>query len=199
MRATIAATAALAAAATLAGCGSAPKPRGGPPPMPVPHRAEAGSAREAVANISAASGTLVSGRIQLRAEAGGVRLAGTLGGLTRNGAHVLQVHAKGDCGAVDASSAGPYFDASGQGPAGGSPDRIVADADGVARVDQLVRGAVLGGGALNDIDGRALVVLGAPSGASGARIACGVIRTAAPMVPGPGGTPVRPPPPRPAG
>lgn len=166
----------LAATTLLAACASAPRT---PAPAPVqpasPPPAATGTAQRAIANLAAASGTLVSGRMELRAEPGGVRVGGEIGGLTRNGAHVLQVHARGDCSAVDASSAGPYFDASGTGPAGGSPDRIVADPRGVARVDLLLPGAVLGGGAVNDIAGRALVVLGSTRGATGARVACAVI------------------------
>jgi len=170
---------ALLAACLLAACAAtapvATRPHQPPPPAP---RVEAGTARLAHANLTAASATLASGRITLRAEAGGVRLSGEVGGLGRNAAHVLQVHARGDCSAIDASSAGPYFDATGaHAPAGGS-DRIIANERGVARVDQLVRGAVLGGGAANDIAGRSLVVLGSTTGATGARIACGVIHLA---------------------
>lgn len=172
---------ALFATVLLAACASTPQApsqsRATTPPPP-PARATAGTAESARANLAAASATLASGRIDLRAEAGGVRLSGEIGGLSRNGAHVLQVHARGDCSAIDASSAGPYFDASGQGAVDGGSDRIVANERGVARVDQLVRGAVLGGGAGNDIAGRSLVVLGSTAGATGARIACGVITLA---------------------
>lgn len=166
----------LAAAGLLAACAAAP-PRPVEPP-PVPPRADAGTATLAHANLSPASATLVSGRITLRAGDGGVRLSGDIGGLRRNGAHALQVHAVGDCSAIDASSAGPYFDASGGGALDGGSQRIVANDRGVASVDQLVHDAVLGGGAANDIAGRALVVLGSTPGATGARIACGVITIA---------------------
>ncbi|GGK16268.1 superoxide dismutase family protein [Luteimonas terricola] len=168
---------ALVAAGLLAACASAPPAPREPVAPPSPPRADAGTASLAHANLSAASATLASGRIALRAEAEGVRLGGEIGGLSRNGAHVLQVHAQGDCSAIDASSAGPYFDAGGSGALGGS-DRIIANERGVARVDQLVRHAVLGGGAANDIVGRSLVVLGSTAGATGARIACGVITIA---------------------
>ena len=161
------------AALLLAACASAP-PKPAPLP-PAPAMATTGTAQRAIANLASASGTLVSGRVELRPAAGGVRVTGIVGGLTRNGAHGLQVHERGDCSAVDARSAGNYFDPSGARGVGGSSDRIVADPDGVAKVDLLLRGAVLGGGAPNDIAGRALVVLGATSGASGARVACGVI------------------------
>lgn len=170
---------ALFATGLLAACASAPPaPRA---PAPAPERAASGTAMAGHANLAAASATLASGRLALRAEPGGVRLTGEIGGLSRHGAHVLQVHQRGDCSAIDASSAGPWFDAAGDGAPG--IERIVANARGVARVDQLVRGAVLGGGAANDIAGRSLVVLGTTPGAIGARIACGVITIAPEGVP----------------
>ncbi len=165
----------LAVCALLLGaCASAPPERAGSralPPLPPP--AAIGTAQLALANLAAASGTLVSGRVELRAVTGGVHVSGTIGGLRRHGTHVLQVHARGACSAVDASSAGPAFEAAGRGE--GSGGRIVANAEGVARVDLVLPGVVLGGGAGNDIDRRALLVLGATPGASSARVACGVI------------------------
>ncbi|MGY1408020.1 superoxide dismutase family protein [Luteimonas sp. A611] len=168
----------LAAAVLLAACASAPpSPRGTPPP---PRQiAEAGTMASAIANLASASGTLVSGRMVMVQAADGVRVRGQVGGLVRNGAHGLQVHERGDCSAVDARSAGRYYDplagARQDGAVGEAPGRIVAGPDGVATVDLLLRGAVLGGGADNDIVGRSLLVLGATPGAISARVACGVI------------------------
>lgn len=170
--------AAMAAAGLLAACASAPPVPPAAPASAPPARVAAGTASLAHANLTAASATIASGRITLRAEEGGVRLSGEIGGLSRNGAHVLQVHQRGDCSAIDASSAGPYFDASGRGALDGGSDRIIANERGVARVDQRVPGAVLGGGAANDIAGRSLLVLGSTAGATGARIACGIITIA---------------------
>jgi len=166
-------------AALLAACASAPRPAAGPPPPPPRQIAEAGTVPRAIANLASASGSLVSGRMVLVQAAEGVRVRGQVGGLVRNGAHGLQVHERGDCSAVDARSAGRYYDplagARQDGAVGTSPGRIVADPEGVATVDLLLRGAVLGGGADNDILGRALLVLGATPGAISARVACGVI------------------------
>lgn len=166
----------------LAGCASAPRPAPAPPtqdtaPLPL---ATSGSARSAVANLASASGTLVSGRLVLQADTGGVRVRGEVGGLVRNGTHNLRLHARGDCSAVDATSAGGEFDPLRgvlvREPDSGERGRIVADARGVATVDLMLPGAVLGGGAGNDVAGRALLVLGATPGAIGARVACGVIQ-----------------------
>ena len=176
-------TLSIATALLLSACASAPAPapREGPPvPPPGPVEfAEAGTASEAVANLASASGSLVSGRVTLRAEAGAVRVTGEVGGLVRHGAHGLQVHEKGDCSAADASTAGPFFNPlegfDQRGAVGSSPGRIFADERGVAQVDLLIPGAVLGGGSANDIDGRALLVLSATPGAFSARVACGAI------------------------
>ncbi|WP_394002818.1 superoxide dismutase family protein [Luteimonas sp. WGS1318] len=167
----------------LVGCASAPRPAAAPPsqeaaPLPM---AASGNASSAVANLASASGTLVSGRLVLQADTGGVRVRGEVGGLVRNGTHNLRLHARGDCSAVDGASAGAEFDplrgVLTREPDSGERGRIVADARGVATIDLMLPGAVLGGGAGNDIAGRALVVLGATPGAIGARVACGVIRT----------------------
>lgn len=174
---------ALAAALLLSACASAPRTVDAPPPAQAaaspPEIARTGPVSRAVANLASASGSLVSGRMLLTAVPDGVRVRGQVGGLVRNGAHGLQVHERGDCSAVDARSAGRYYDPLAgtrqDGAVGEAPGRIVAGPDGVATVDLTVRGAVLGGGAVNDILGRSLLVLGATPGAISARVACGVI------------------------
>lgn len=171
----------LCALATLGGCATSPRPAAAPPPAQMPSAAPlaAGTAQNAVANLASSSGTLVSGRLVLQAIDGGVRVRGEIGGLVRNGTHNLRLHARGDCSAVDASSAGAEFDplrgVIERAPDSGERGRIVADARGVATVEVVLPGAVLGGGAGNDVAGRALLVLGATPGAIGARVACGVI------------------------
>ena len=176
---------AVAATLLLSACASAPRPAAAPQPQqPAPAAAShqiaaSGTLDSAVANLASASGSLVSGRVVLVPAAGGVRVRGRIGGLVRNGAHGLQLHERGDCSAVDARSAGRYFDPLAttrqDGAVGSDPGRIVAGPDGVADVDLLLRGAVLGGGAGNDIVGRSLLVLGATPGAISARVACGVV------------------------
>lgn len=171
------------AAVLLSACAAAPVSTT-PPPAAVPvappvEFAEAGTASEAAANLASASGSLVSGRVALHAESGAVRITGEIGGLIPHGAHGLQVHEKGDCSAADASSAGPFFNPlegfAQRGAVSGVPGRIYADERGVAQVDLVIPGAVLGGGSANDIVGRSLLVLGATPGAFSARVACGVV------------------------
>ena len=168
----------------LGACASAPPP---PPKVVVPavSTAQAGSV-----NLASSSGSLVSGKVAVRAMGNGVHLTGTVGGFAANSQHGIHVHEKGDCSAVDASSAGGHFNpaATGHGRAGsgahhaGDMDNLLADGEGVARVDIHLQDVTLGGGAANDIAGRALVVHLAPddyrsqpAGNSGARVACGVI------------------------
>ncbi|MBA3485672.1 MAG: superoxide dismutase family protein [Lysobacter sp.] len=141
-------------------------------------------------NLVPASGSLVSGRLTLRPMGDGVHLTGEIGGLPRNSTHAIHFHEKGDCSAADAGSAGGHFNPANQphGKIGtgahhaGDMNNIVADASGVAKVDNHASGAVLGGGAANDAIGRAVVVhaqaddyTSQPAGNAGARVACGVI------------------------
>lgn len=159
------------------------------PPAPAP--AAVSTAQLAEAGDRLASASLVSGRVAVVPEAGGVHITGTIGGLPQGKPAAFHVHEKGDCSAMDASSAGGHFNPATQphGRAGsgahhaGDMDNLQANAEGVVHVDVHLRGVTLGGGAANDIAGRALVVhAGAddyhsqPAGNAGARVACGVIR-----------------------
>jgi len=170
--------------AALAACSSAPK---APPAPPAP----VSTAQQAVAVLASASGSRVSGKLTLVPMGDGVHISGEVGGLAPNGQFGFHVHEKGDCSAVDATSAGGHFNpaASAHGRAGsqvhhaGDMDNIVADADGVARVNVHLRGVTLGGDAANDIAGRAAIVHAdpddyhsQPTGNAGARVACGVIK-----------------------
>lgn len=178
----------LFAAALLAGCATAPTaPTGGPvATLPSP----TAPARSATVNLAPASGSLVSGKLSAMPMGGGVHFTGEIGGLTRNATHAIHVHEKGDCSAADASSAGGHFNPRnaphGRPDAGphheGDMPNITADANGVARVNLHVQGLTLGGAAVSDIAGRAVVVhaqpddyTSQPAGNAGARVACGVI------------------------
>lgn len=149
------------------------------------------TAQQAEADLASASGSLVSGKLTLVPMGSGVHVTGDIGGLSPGSNHGFHIHEKGDCSAADASSAGGHFNPTGQ-PHGramqgahhaGDSDNIVANAAGVAQVNAHIMGVTLGGGAANDIAGRAFVVHAAPddytsqpSGNAGARVACGVIK-----------------------
>lgn len=165
----------------IAGCGTTPPSPAAPAPVE----------RDAVANLASASGSLVSGRLQVMAMgANAVHIAGDIGGLAPGSSHGFHVHEKGDCSAADASSAGGHFNPAGSphgrmddGPHhAGDIDNIVANAQGVAHVNMHVPGVTLGTGAANDVAGRAIIVhadpddyASQPSGNAGKRVACGVI------------------------
>ncbi len=149
------------------------------------------TAKSAEANLASASGSLVSGALTLVPMGNGVHITGEIGGLGAGRTHAIHVHEKGDCSAADASSAGGHFNPTGSahGRAGtpihhaGDMDNLVGDAAGRARIDIHLAGVSLGGGAANDIVGRAIVVHAAaddyasqPAGNAGARVACGVIK-----------------------
>lgn len=183
-----------ALAAALAACASTPQ-EAAKPDAPATATHNASTARQAIANLASASGSLVSGRLTLVPMGDGVHITGEIGGLQANSNHGFHIHEKGDCSAADASSAGGHFNpaAKPHGRTGhgahhaGDGDNLVADAQGVARVDAHFSGVSLGGGNANDIAGRALIVhanaddySSQPAGNAGARVACGLIRVTAP-------------------
>lgn len=177
----------------LSGCASAPPvgQHGAHAGHAGPPMATSSTVARASANLTAASGSLVSGRMTLVPMGDGVHITGEVGGLHRGGVHAFHIHEHGDCSAADAASAGGHFNP-GSDPHGraghgahhlGDADNLRADANGVARVDAHFSGVVLGGGAPNDILGKAIVVhadpddyQSQPAGNAGKRIACGVIR-----------------------
>jgi len=174
------------ACSLLAACASTAS---APEPKPVAHAAS--TAHQADVNLASASGSLVSGKLVIVPMGDGVHITGDVGGLKPGDTRGFHIHEKGDCSAADATSAGGHFNPGAQahGRAGhgahhaGDTDNIVADAKGVARINAHVSGVTLGGGAANDIAGRAVIVHAAaddytsqPTGNAGARVACGVIK-----------------------
>ena len=175
----------------LAACSTAPVVREtAPPRVDAPRPGPVTRARSATVALAPASGSLVSGKLVAVPAADGVRLTGEIGGLTRGGTHAIHVHENGECSAADATSAGAHFNPTrqahgraGPGPHhGGDMDNLVADANGVARVDVRAVGVELSDGG-NGIGGRAVVVHAAaddytsqPAGNAGARLACGVVK-----------------------
>lgn len=181
---------AAASVLTLAACGTTPS-SSSPPSTATPDVPTTSTAKQAVAVLASASGSLVSGSVTLTPMGKGLHLTGEIGGLPANSTHAFHVHEKGDCSAADASSAGPHFNpfnaAHGKAGSGahhaGDMNNLTANADGVAKVDAHVEGVTLGGGAVNDVATRALIVHAAPddyasqpAGNAGARVACGIIK-----------------------
>jgi Cu-Zn family superoxide dismutase len=184
----------IATVLALAGCAGTGEHRTGSPvaaqDTPAPATTSTSTVASASANLAAASGSLASGQLKLMPMSGGVHVTGTVGGLKPNGTHGFHIHEKGDCSAVDASSAGGHFNPAAK-PHGrmtnpqhhaGDNDNLVANAEGVATVNAHFSGVLLGGGGANDVVGKAVVVhadpddyTSQPAGNAGSRIACGVI------------------------
>ena len=105
------------------------------------------------------------------------------------GAHGFHIHEKGDCGSGDGMSTGGHFNPLAKphgNPAvpdhhAGDMPMLSADASGNATLDVVLDTITIGGA--GDIVGRAVIVhkdpddfTTQPTGNSGARVACGVIR-----------------------
>jgi Cu-Zn family superoxide dismutase len=131
------------------------------------------------------------GRGSLQQTPGGVLLTADLTGLPA-GTHGAHFHSVGQCTAPDFASAGPHHNPTGKmhgarnpaGPHAGDLANISVPEGGALRVEQLAPNVQLGPGTgtLLDADGAAIVIHALaddyqtdPSGASGSRIACGVI------------------------
>ena len=143
---------AAASALTLAACSTTPS-SSSPSPSAAPDVPTTSTARQAVAVLASASGSLVSGSVTLTPMGKGLHLTGEIGGLQANSAHAFHIHEKGDCSAADASSAGPHFNpfnaAHGKAGSGahhaGDMNNLTANAEGVAKVDTHIEGVTLGG------------------------------------------------------
>jgi len=152
----------------------------------------ADSVSNAVAVVHATAGHEVSGTVRFASESKGVRVHVHLEGLTP-GQHGFHIHAFGDCSKPDGTSAGGHYNPTGAPHAGrdakarhvGDLGNVTADAAGV--VDTTFVDSVIALGGPHSIVGRGVIVhAGAddltsqPSGAAGARVACGVVGVAEP-------------------
>jgi len=182
-----------ASVVVLSACSSSPTATGAAPAATSPATsvpAAQSTAKSATVNLASASGSLVSGKLTVVPMGNGVHLTGEVGGLSPGSTHAIHIHEKGDCSAADASSAGGHFNPAAQPHGkvgsgahhGGDMDNLVANAEGVAQVNAHAEGVTLGGGAANDVAGKAVIVHAAaddyrtqPTGNAGGRVACGII------------------------
>jgi len=152
---------------------------------------EQAAVTKAVAKLDARSGSSVSGTVTFTQVEGGVRVEAKVDGLIPPGLRGFHVHEKGDCSAVDASSAGGHFNPA-TSPHGSPVDdaehRHVGDLGnlapnpetGTAVYDRVDSELSLNGP--GSIVGRAVIVHAGeddlktqPTGNAGGRVACGVI------------------------
>ncbi len=147
---------------------------------------------EAVAMISSASGSTMSGQADFIDNGDGtvtlnLKVAGAV-----PGEHALHLHQNGDCSAPDATSAGGHWNpgmkdhgkrmTEGGDFHAGDIDNIVVGADSTGTLTMVVKGWSVGGPDSTNVIGRAIILHGKaddfvsqPSGAAGPRVGCGVI------------------------
>lgn len=143
--------------------------------------------RLATAQLVDGAGRAV-GRASVREVAGGLRVTIDASGMPA-GTHGAHLHTVGRCDGPDFTSAGPHWNPAAskhgsmnpQGPHAGDLPNLIVGNDGRGTLAVVLAGATMDG--VMDADGTAMVVhataddlMTDPSGNSGARVACGVLR-----------------------
>lgn len=153
-----------------------------------PARESAGPAvTKAVAVLHPTAGHEAHGTVVFTKVEGGVKVEATLDGLAP-GDHGFHIHQYGDCSSPDGKSAGGHFNPEGVEHAGpeasvrhvGDLGNITADENGHATLERVDAHLTFSGP--HSIVGRGVIVhqkaddlTSQPTGAAGARVACGVI------------------------
>lgn len=163
------------------------------PAPAAPAAAAAAPQTSAQVSLVSAPGSSVAGTLAVNSEGTAVTIRGEITGLAAGKEHGFHIHEFGVCTAPDFKSAGEHFNPTND-PHGGPESRTrhlgdipnaKADANGRANIDITVDGVTLEDkdGAPTQLLGKSLVVHAMPddyktqpSGGSGDRIACGVIR-----------------------
>ena len=143
--------------------------------------------KEAVVVVHPVGTSQVKGKITFTQVPEGIKISGDVDGL-KPGEHGFHVHEHGDCGGDGAAAAGAHFNPTNQKHGGpDSPERhvgdlgnLVADENGHAHYERVDKIISLEGE--HSIIGRSIVIHAdrddfttQPTGASGTRIACGLI------------------------
>ena len=144
---------------------------------------------KAVATLEPTKGNTAAGTVTFQQKGDKVLVTADITGLKPNAEHGFHAHDKGDCSSGDGMSTAGHFNPNGKphGPqsadhhAGDMPG-LKADANGNAQASFELTGVTVGSGAA-DLVGRGLIVHAGPddfktqpTGNSGARVACGVIK-----------------------
>jgi superoxide dismutase, Cu-Zn family len=149
------------------------------------------ASNQAVANLEAKSGSKVIGTVNFAERPDKVLVSVKVSGLAPHSTHGFHIHEKGDCSAVDAMTAGGHFNPDGLPHGGlnqsamhhaGDMGNLVADANGNVMASFEMNMVRVDNGKYGILD-RAVVIhanpddyVTQPTGNSGGRIACGVIR-----------------------
>ena len=150
----------------------------------------------ATAVLHPTNGSDVTGTVTFTQTENGIRVTAAVANLEPEMLHGFHIHQFGDCRSPDATSAGGHFNPDHVDHGGPSDDirhvgdlgNIPADENGAAEIDFLDSHLELSGE--NSIIGRGVIVhageddfITQPTGAAGARLACGVIGIANPEIP----------------
>jgi Cu-Zn family superoxide dismutase len=142
---------------------------------------------KAIAVLYPTAGNKVQGVVSFSKERDGMVIEASIQGLTP-GLHGFHMHEFGDCSSQDANSAGGHFNPTNTPHGSPTSDKhhagdfgnVQADAGGIAKFKLVVQGLSLEGP--NSILGRSVIVHAQaddfttqPTGASGPRVACGVV------------------------
>lgn len=161
----------------------APATEAAPPPPPPP------PATMASAHLMGSEGSEISGHVTFTEADGKVMIAAEVSGAGGAGTHGFHIHETGDCSAADFTSAGGHFNPAGVDHAGpdaeshhaGDLGNIEIGEDGSGSLELSSSMITLGEGA-NSVVGKAVILhegtddlTTQPTGAAGARLACGVI------------------------
>lgn len=154
------------------------------------HQHEIMAVAKAVAVLHPTVGSNAKGIVTFTMEEGGVRVLAYFEGVPV-GAHGFHIHEFGDCSSADGMAAGGHFNPQNMEHAGpmaekrhiGDLGNITADESGKAQLNYVDKNLAFSGP--NSIVGRGLILHAQPddlktqpTGAAGARIACGVIGVA---------------------
>jgi superoxide dismutase, Cu-Zn family len=147
------------------------------------------SGPKAIATLEPTRGNTAAGTVTFQQAGDKVLVTAKVTGLKPNQEHGFHAHEKGDCSSGDGMSTGGHFNPTGKPH--GAPDAdhhagdlpaLKADASGNATASFELKGVSVGSGTA-DLVGRGLIVhispddyTTQPTGNSGARIACGVIK-----------------------
>ena len=176
-------------AIALAGCAShADEPAGMKGPMAMKGGMDM-MGTMAVATLTPTQGNQVRGMVMFHEMEGHLMVHVKLTGVKPEGEHGFHVHENGNCASPDGMSAGGHFNPDGK-PHGsqaadhhaGDMPALKADANGVVDQKFMLMGPTVGSGPTSLV-GHSVIVHAQPddyttqpTGNSGARIACGVIR-----------------------
>jgi len=158
-----------------------------PPPAAAPEPAPAPAT--AIAVLQPREGLTLAGTVTFTETAGGVAIVGDVTGVEGDGLHGFHIHQNGDCSAPDFTSAGGHFNPAGVDHGGpeatphhaGDLGNITIGEDGSGHLEWTSADLTVGAGP-DSVVGRGVILhegeddlTTQPTGAAGARLACGVV------------------------